>query len=839
MLLAAVPALGGSGIQYEKDRTFKLWIFFVRISLVFIAIVLLVPNLGAAADQRTPVRLDQFGDPLPDEALARFGTVRFGSSLPHSITFSPDGAKIAAADGGSPVIWDVATGKRLFRFDGDEGGIRPCFRVTYSPDGKMLAATRLNEVQLWNTRTGELIRELKGHTFPPICLVFTSDGNTVISGGNDNTIRFWDVATGRETAKLEAPANSVYALALSSDGKQLASGGFQTIRLWNAATRELLKEFRVERLINNLSFSADGRQLVGSGSPWSQCIVWDTTKGEPVRELDKENRAVNTASFSPDRKWLAAGCEDGTIRLYDPATGKEVRRWETQDTAVHSLIFSSDSKVVASGSNWQCGVRFWDVEAGKEIRPLSVHRSAIQDIRLSTDGKSLWSRGSGDHRVIRWNAATAELAEVVAIPSKVPYRSEGALSADGAFLAWGAASDKTVHVMDLKTQKDACQPLKIEVGAPMAGSNTDAMSVQFSPDGKDLAVGCNQRLFYVWKWQTQRDPKPVKAPEGDKITAQLFTPDGKLITGTIFGAYDLLHVWDVAAGKELLSFKGNGYGLAVSPNGKWRVSNWGPRPGGLIRVFDFEKGKLVREIKVEPGGGAVLAFSPDGRIIASDEHFHVKLIEFATGQTIATFKGHLSSVNALRFASDGRTLYTGGCDSTILKWDATGRHGNAQSTPTLEAAWQALAQEATKAYPASWDLVDEPKQAIEFLRQRIKPAKKLDIKDIQPMVDMLDSDKFGARQKATEDLQALVYSAEPVVRKLLESEQLPEVKQRLKAVLDRLTGDEFVRIRRALDVLQTINNGAAKRLLRELAAGAPGNMLTSEAISRVDRLTPR
>jgi negative regulator of replication initiation len=135
--------------------------------------------------------------------------------------------------------------------------------------------------------------------------------------------------------------------------------------------------------------------------------------------------------------------------------------------------------------------------------------------------------------------------------------------------------------------------------------------------------------------------------------------------------------------------------------------------------------------------------------------------------------------------------------------------------------------------------VDEPKQAIELLRQRIKPTKKLDIKEIQPMVEMLDSDKFAARQKAVKDLQALEYSAEPIVRKLLETEQRPEVKQRLKAVLDRLTGDEFVRTRRALEVLQTINNGAAKELLRELAAGAPGNMLTSEAISRVERLTPR
>jgi hypothetical protein len=170
-----------------------------------------------------------------------------------------------------------------------------------------------------------------------------------------------------------------------------------------------------------------------------------------------------------------------------------------------------------------------------------------------------------------------------------------------------------------------------------------------------------------------------------------------------------------------------------------------------------------------------------------------------------------------------------------LKWDATGRRCKASSTITLEAAWKELAQEVSKAYPAGWDLVDAPKQTVELLRQKIKPAKKLALMDVQPMVDMLNSDKFAAREKAAKELQALGYSAEPILRKLLETENRPEVKQRLQAILDRL-GSEFVRIQRALQVLETIDSVDAKQSLTDLAAGAPDSMLTNEAATVLKRM---
>ncbi len=785
-------------------------------------------------------RLDHFGDPLPDEALARFGTVRLRQGyIVYGISNSPDDKTIAIAGIGRRLgLWDVATGKELFQFDDGQRGKPNCNCIAFSPDGKTLAASGYRCLQLWNPRTGELISELKGSS--AAALVFSSDGKTLIAAGE--SIRFWDIATGQETNKLEKQADS---LALSSDGKLLASAGRdKIIRLWDLETRGLLKELNGRNEVGSLSFSPDSKRLVSAGYH-QPCIVWDLSKDKPAHELGGEENFVEVAAFSPDGKWLAAGCNDGTIRLINPATAKEVRRWETEGTCVYRMIYSKDRKTIAANCSWECGVRFWDVETGKDKRPLDVHRSIVDAVKVSADGKSLWSLGRFDLRVIRWNAATAEPVEVVPIASKASLTlGRGALSPGGAHLAWRNTADKTMHVMDLKTRKDACEPIK---------TATEPISAQFSPDGKALAIACDASMLYMWKWQTQRSPKPLKTgPDGQRIVQQLFMPDGKRLVTRSSGGFYTLHLWDVETAEEVFSLSGANNALAITPDGKWAASSHENQPGevgGRIDVIDLKTGKIVREIKLDTECGSTLALSPDGRVLALSNSLResvqgsrgsdVKLIEFATGEPIAAFRGHHSGVFSFEFTPDGRILYSGGCDSTILKWDATARHGKARSTPNNEAAWQALAQEASKAYQASWDLVDEPKQAIELLRQRIKPAKKLEIKDVQPTVDMLDSDKFAAREKAAKDLQALEFSAEPILRKLLETEQRPEVKQRLQAALDRLTGHDLVRTRRALDALLTINSADGKRLLRELAAGADGNMLTSEAISRIDRFAPR
>src|SRR4051794_29958665 len=104
-------------------------------SLLGILGVLIVSSPGHAQ-----TRNDLYGDPLPDGALVRLGTVRFrDASDNRTLAFTPDGLRMAAAGGSPTMLWDVATGRPVRRFPTPHTDFGSS-TLAVSPGGKFLAA---------------------------------------------------------------------------------------------------------------------------------------------------------------------------------------------------------------------------------------------------------------------------------------------------------------------------------------------------------------------------------------------------------------------------------------------------------------------------------------------------------------------------------------------------------------------------------------------------------------------------------------------------------------------------------------------------------------------------
>jgi WD40 repeat protein len=145
-------------------------------------------------------------------------------------------------------------------------------------------------------------------------------------------------------------------------------------------------------------------------------------------------------------------------------------------------------------------------------------------------------------------------------------------------------------------------------------------------------------------------------------------------------------------------------GVAVTPDGRQAVTASNDK---TIRVWDIEKGELVRVIRGETGLGETgslyaMALSPDGRWLAAGGYLHssdlylasaIRLYDFATGKLVALLQGHEQTVRSLAFSPDSRKLVSGANDFTAIVWDVSGRRAlrrlSGHEGPVLSTAFSA------------------------------------------------------------------------------------------------------------------------------------------------------
>ena len=305
-----------------------------------------------------------------------------------SVAFSPDGTKLAEANGeGFVQVWDLESNRILRRFDGHRGTV---WSVAFSPDGETLASGSSDQsVRLWDVSSGRELRNLQGYSSLVLSVAFSPDGETLASASDDQSVRLWDVSSGRELETLQGHSSWVGSVAFSPDGETLASASYdQSVRLWDVSSGRELRTLQGHSAgVFSVAFSPDGETLASAS--YDQSVrLWDVSSSRELKTLQGHSDWVRSVAFSPDGETLASASFDQSVRLWDVARGRELETLQGHSDGVLSVAFSPDGEKLAAGG--QDGLRFWRKSRDEfELTRLQIGGLDGMWIRCNAEGHCL------------------------------------------------------------------------------------------------------------------------------------------------------------------------------------------------------------------------------------------------------------------------------------------------------------------------------------------------------------------------------------------------------------------------------------------------------------------
>lgn len=594
------------------------------------------------------------------------------------------------------------------------GSLLEVVRDSERPDMQAIKpAVDMGLMQVLGTQPA-IQKMLGSHVEKVAAVAFSPDGKFVLSGSWDKTIKSWPLSgASAETRSYSDHDDAVVSVVVHPGRRLVASAGRNgEIRLWrieNGALSEAAM-FDALRRVRRMAFNASGTRLVttgydGKATIWSipeppappveigaygsgfhdwfiDAVAFIDAPGGPERLVTADWRgkigiwriderkppaqpervlivepkgddsppdfrdAIMSLVLSPNNRWLMVGDASGRISAWDLAdhhqtAGVRLADRETYAGAVASLAISNDGDTMVSTNNDYLTI--WTLNSN--ARTLTELRNSLKTRTLYGWGEKLYGvafqsnstqfvavGGSRNVRLVDLNrpsALSTRLAAEPAHPQLIPgslatsddMTKLVALSANGdSIVLWQREGDQLTHQQVVPLRRGA------------------ARRVAVSADGARVAVLYCDGGLTLHDLNTGATSQPVLLP---------LTLNGRQMC---FRA-------------SVLAFDSSGKKLAAAMYGSLVLYEPGDKDGkgGKARLLEYGT-RLVEAV----------AFSSDGKMIAeagAPENARVWFLNDSSPDSKASDRSIESSITAMTFSPDDKTLLIAGQDGRITEWN--------------------------------------------------------------------------------------------------------------------------------------------------------------------------
>ncbi len=650
------------------------------------------------------------------------GSGQNSMAIAPAVAFSRDSRLLAASAGDNSVkVWDVMTGRELHSLAGVQGSMMSAvgvYFVGFASDNRLVTVS--DAVRVWDLSTGRELRTLESDLMSLARFTGNDSGVTLSADGaqlllltDEPQVRVIDLASGREVSRVKLPGDQIESLqlAFSPDGNLLAAGiQDKRLKFWNLTSKKDQELARTAKEFSVVKFSRDGRLLALSENYTVR--LWDVATLRELPALKVPNsgsfpQAEAFIAFSEDGKRIATGGFDTDTIVWEAETGKRLSNLSGRTNMAYNVAFSADGNELAAGGRTR-----WDLRTGRGVRT-APETSEKTFGMASPDGRLLALMKPNSSEVPILESPGGRQLHTLRPASDIGTVQRMRFSPDGTTLAviYGPRDDirptpgqsmsfgSQIKIWDLKTGR--------ELRSFDAGQIP--MALDFSADGRVIGSVGSMGQISLWEVQSGNklrdltsmpfgafnpaNIKPGQMPDMNEIAAMMTNVIGNMSAGTMGSVTSLAFSGDgrmLATGgvesKANIDLAAMMSGAKVQYPRKQKGSKQ-PDPQdmmrdlkvesvGLVKLWDVASGREIGAIKGHGRGVNKVAFSRDGKLLASGSTDNtIKIWDVATRSEVRTLTGHTSSIESIDFTPDGRLLASAGEDGSTFLWDTkTGEH---------------------------------------------------------------------------------------------------------------------------------------------------------------------